>query len=229
MQPDKPLSLCDLSGRSVHCATSGSRAAYRRQGTERRVGAAFGRSWIAECAVIPRRREAVAVTLSGTDASEEIREARPDEYEALRAIEDAADAMFADVGIGPFRQSEEENHLARAAVVFAIGDPAVGFACVEVVDGAAHIWQLSVHPRAARRGRGRALVNAVCGWAVVNGLPAVTLTTFRDVAWNGPFYAGLGFREVEDLSPGLAAMRAHERAIGDDNFGPRIAMREDLA
>jgi len=109
------------------------------------------------------------VTLSGTDASEEIREARPDEYEALRAIEDAADAM------------------------------------------------------------GRALVNAVCGWAVVNGLPAVTLTTFRDVAWNGPFYAGLGFREVEDLSPGLAAMRAHERAIGDDNFGPRIAMREDLA
>jgi GNAT superfamily N-acetyltransferase len=162
------------------------------------------------------------------DSSEEIRVARPDEYEALRSIEEAADAVFADVGIGPFHQSEEDNHLAQAAVVLVIGNPAVGFACVEVVDGAAHIWQLSVHPRAARRGRGRALVNAVCDWAVANGLPAVTLTTFRDVAWNGPFYARLGFRGVGDLSPGLAAMREHERAIGDDDFGPRIAMRKDV-
>jgi GNAT superfamily N-acetyltransferase len=154
--------------------------------------------------------------------------ARPEEYDALRAIEEAADRVFADVGIGPFEQSEDDNHLDQAAVVFATGDPAVGFACVEVVDGAAHIWQLSVHPRAARQGRGRALVNAVCDWASVNGLPAVTLTTFRDVAWNGPFYAKLGFRQLEDLSPGLAAMREHERAIGDDDFGARIAMRKDL-
>ncbi|HUJ66088.1 MAG TPA: hypothetical protein VLX59_11150 [Acidimicrobiales bacterium] len=64
---------------------------------------------------------------------------------------------------------------------------------------------------------------------MVNGLPAVTLTKFRDVAWNGPFCARLGFREVEDLSPGLAAMREHERAIGGDDLGPRIAMRKDLA
>jgi GNAT superfamily N-acetyltransferase len=162
------------------------------------------------------------------DSSDEIRVARPEEYDALRCIEEAADSAFADIGIGPFEQSEDENHLAQAAVVFVTGDPAVGFVCVEVVDGAAHIWQLSVHPRAARRGRGRALVNAVCDWARANGLPAVTLTTFRDVAWNGPFYAKLGFRELGDLSPGLAAMRQHERFIGDDNFGPRVAMRKDL-
>jgi GNAT superfamily N-acetyltransferase len=161
--------------------------------------------------------------------SEAIRVARPDEYDALRSIEAAADDMFADVGIGPFPQSEDDDHLAQAAVVFVVGDPADGFACVEVVDGAAHIWQLSVHPRAARRGRGTQLVKSVCDWAAVNGLPAVTLTTFRDVAWNGPFYARLGFRELEDLSPGLAAMREHERIIGDDDFGPRIAMRKDLA
>jgi hypothetical protein len=73
------------------------------------------------------------------------------------------------------------------------------------------------------------LVNAVCDWATAEGLPAVTLTTFRDVAWNGPFYAKLGFRELVDLSPGLVAMREHERAIGDDDFGPRIAMRKELA
>lgn len=155
--------------------------------------------------------------------------ARPEEYESLRSIEEAADRLFADIGIGPFDQSEEENHLAKAAVVLVSGDPAVGFACVEVVDGAAHIWQLSVHPQAARQGRGRALVQAVCDWAADRGLTAVTLTTFRDVPWNGPFYARLGFRELGELSPGLAAMREHERAIGDDDFGPRIAMRKDLA
>jgi GNAT superfamily N-acetyltransferase len=169
------------------------------------------------------------VTGTVHDSSDEIRVARPDEFAALRSIEDAADSVFADVGIGPFKQSEDDNHLEQAAVVFATGDPAVGFACVELVDGAAHIWQLSVHPRAARQGRGRALVEAVCEWARANGLPAVTLTTFRDVAWNGPFYAKLGFREFDDLSPGLAAIREHERAIGDDDFGPRIAMRKELA
>jgi GNAT superfamily N-acetyltransferase len=169
-----------------------------------------------------------AVTPAVHDSFDEVRVARRDEYDALRAIEVEADTVFAEVGIGPFAESEQENHLDKAAVVFAIGDPALGFACVEVVDGAAHIWQLSVLPQAARGGRGRALVGAVCDWASANGLPAVTLTTFRDVAWNGPFYARLGFRELEELSPGLAAMREHERAIGDDDFGLRIAMRKDL-
>jgi ribosomal protein S18 acetylase RimI-like enzyme len=173
------------------------------------------------------RLEAVEVAVH--DGPRDIRVARPEEYSLLRAIEEAADTIFAGVGIGPFQQSEEENHLAQAAVVLAVGEPAVGFASVEVIDGAAHLWQLSVHPRAGRRGLGQALVEAVCEWAEANRLPAVTLTTFRDVPWNGPFYARLGFRELGELSPGLAAMREHERAIGDDDFGPRIAMRKDLA
>jgi len=59
-------------------------------------------------------------------------------------------------------------------------------------------------------------------------LPAVTLTTFRDVPWNAPFYARLGFRVIEALSPGLQAIRDHERDIGDDAFGSRVAMRIDL-
>ena len=59
-------------------------------------------------------------------------------------------------------------------------------------------------------------------------LPAVTLTTFRDVPWNAPFYARLGFRVIEALSPGLQAIRDHERDIGDDAFGSRVAMQIDL-
>ncbi len=129
--------------------------------------------------------------------------------------------------MGPFRE-EEENDLAKAAVVLVSGDPAVGFACVEVVDGAAHLRQLSVHPSQSRRGHGSASAAAVCAWATSLGYEAVTLTTFRDVPWNGPFYARMGFRVVDDLSPGLQAIRDHERAVGDDELGPRIAMRRDL-
>jgi GNAT superfamily N-acetyltransferase len=158
----------------------------------------------------------------------DIRIASADEFDLLRQIEVEADRLFETVGIGPFTNSDEENHLARAAVVLVTGNPPVGFACVEVVDGIAHLWQVSVHPDAGGQGRGRALVEAACAWARANGYPAVTLTTFRDVPWNGPFYTKLGFYGVDELSPGLLAIRQHEQAIGDDDFGPRIAMRKDL-
>ena len=43
-------------------------------------------------------------------------------------------------------------------------------------------------------------------------MPAVTLTTFRDVPWNAPYYERLGFRTLaaDEITPGLAAIRAHE-------------------
>jgi GNAT superfamily N-acetyltransferase len=161
-------------------------------------------------------------------ADSAIREALKDELDDLRQLEEDADRLFLEVGIGPFPVSEEENHFASAAVVLVSGTPPVGFACVDIVDGLAHLWQLAVHPSSGRRGIGIALVEAVCAWASANGYPAVTLTTFRDVPWNGPFYTRLGFRAIEDLSPGLEAIRRHERDIGDDDFGPRIVMRRDL-
>jgi hypothetical protein len=73
-------------------------------------------------------------------------------------------------------------------------------------------------------------VQAVCAWATGQGFDAVTLTTYRDVPWNAPFYARLGFVVVaeQDLSRGLVAIRVHERVAGDDDFGPRVAMRKVL-
>jgi GNAT superfamily N-acetyltransferase len=130
--------------------------------------------------------------------------------------------------MGPFAVLDEEDRLAQAAVVFVSGAPPVGFACVEIVDGLAHIWQLSVLQSKGRQGLGRALVKVVCDWAPLNRLPAVTLTTFREVPWNAPFYARLGFRVVEAPPPGLQAIRDHERDMGDDALGPRVAMRIDL-
>ncbi len=157
-----------------------------------------------------------------------IRTSQPRELERLREIETASEQLFAEVGMGPFCEDDEQNHLEQAAVVFVSGEPPVGFASVGVVDGVAHLWQLSVRPSQSRQGRGSDLVAAVCDWARSQGYGAVTLTTFRDVAWNGPFYARLGFGVLDDLTPGLQVIRDHERAIGHDDLGPRIAMRKDL-
>lgn len=137
--------------------------------------------------------------------------------------------MFESVGIGPFTNDDAEDHFDRAALVLVAGEPPVGFVCVEMVDGIPHIWQLSVHPDHARQGLGRSLVEATSAWAASKGFDAITLTTYRDVPWNGPFYESLGFVTVGDLTPELSAIRKHERAIGDDDFGPRVAMRLALS
>jgi GNAT superfamily N-acetyltransferase len=166
----------------------------------------------------------VVVSIAGV----KIREARSDELTLLPKIEEESEALFAEAGIGPFTEDDIEGYLAQAAVILVAGDPPVGFACVEIVDDAAHLRQLSVLPSFGRRGIGTALVRAVGEWATSEEYAAVTLTTYRDVPWNGPFYYRQGFRTVSELTPGLAIIRDHEKAIGDDEFGPRVAMRWDL-
>ena len=94
-----------------------------------------------------------------------------------------------------------EQHIARAYsdrllwVARRDGCP-VGFAHVVVHGNRAHLAELDVLPAHGRRGVGGRLVLTVCRWARSNRLKAVTLTTFRDVPWNMPFYAKLGFEEI---------------------------------
>jgi GNAT superfamily N-acetyltransferase len=157
-----------------------------------------------------------------------LRHARPGEFTDLRALELRADKVFETIGIGPFKNDDSDDHLIQAILVLVAGDPPAGFVCLDAVGGFAHIWQLAVDPVHARRGIGRALVEAACEWARSDGFGAITLTTYRDVPWNGPFYESVGFEELECLSPAISAIREHEREIGDDDFGARIAMRRDL-
>ena len=65
--------------------------------------------------------------------------------------------------------------------------------------------ELAVTPAHGRRGVGRALVDEVLAWTAARGLPYVTLATFRDVPWNGPYYEKLGFEAVTALTPALQA------------------------
>ncbi|MFI7545532.1 GNAT family N-acetyltransferase [Actinoplanes sp. NPDC049599] len=106
----------------------------------------------------------------------------------------------------------------------------VGFILVKVVDGAAHIEQVSVDPAHAHRRIGRDLIDHVEDWAAAQDLRrALTLTTFRDVQWNGPYYERLGFTVLApaDHGPELASLMADEAAHGLDP-AHRIAMRRPI-
>jgi len=111
------------------------------------------------------------------------------------------------------KRAEREGHLwiARA------DDIPVGFAHVELIEhDAVHLQEIDVHPDHGRRGLGAKLVRHVCEWAASHGYASVTLTTFRDVPWNMPFYARLGFGVVpfEQLSAGLRAVVDDETRRG---------------
>jgi ribosomal protein S18 acetylase RimI-like enzyme len=97
-----------------------------------------------------------------------------------------------------------------------VGDVMAGFLVSEPFRRELHIWEMSVDPRFQRRGIGAGMTRAAQIDARNSGYKAVTLTTFRDVPWNGPFYARLGFEEVIalDAHPRLAAELANEADDG---------------
>lgn len=85
------------------------------------------------------------------------------------------------------------------------GGRLAGFAFCGRLDGHLHLEELAVSREFGRRGIGRALVEAVIAHARREGLAGVTLTTFRDVPWNAPYYRRLGFEVLSDaeITPGL--------------------------
>ena len=160
-----------------------------------------------------------------------VRPARPDDLAVLPALEAAADALFARHGVGPIPPvATTAADLAAAAQVIVAEDASgvLGFARLEVVDGQAHLEQLSVRPDATGRGVGTALLEASATWAARAGHEAMTLCTFADVPWNGPFYGRRGFRALTDLTPGLQTLRATERRLGLDAVGRRVVMRRGV-
>jgi L-ascorbate metabolism protein UlaG (beta-lactamase superfamily) len=159
--------------------------------------------------------------------------ARPRDIQALAAIERAAATLLA--GHAPesaLNDTTDEATFLEARThgrlwVALIDDVPVGFALVEMLDhGLPHLEEIDVLPEHGRRGIGTALVSAACAWASQAGHSELTLTTFRHLPWNEPFYARLGFREVPDdhLSPHLAAIVDDETARGFDP-SRRVVMR----
>lgn len=167
----------------------------------------------------------------------QIREARPDDLARLQDIEVAAGVAFRDVGLSDIADHEPPSiptlagyqEAGRAWVAVDGDDLPAAYLLVDVIDGCAHIEQVSVHPAYARRGVGRALIDYLSVWASAQGIGALTLTTFRDVPWNGPYYQRLGFRELasDEITPGLVDLVAAEAVHGLDP-ATRLCMRRDV-
>jgi GNAT superfamily N-acetyltransferase len=119
------------------------------------------------------------------------------------------------------------DELLRAEHVLVAGDPPVGFAVVNTVDGHAHLAALGVHPAHGRRGVGGRLLTAACE---VTDHAAITLTTFRDLPWNAPWYTPRGCTELraDRWGPELRDAWAAERD-GGVAVAHRVAMIRHLS
>lgn len=104
----------------------------------------------------------------------------------------------------------------------------VGYALALDLDGQPHLEQISVLPSWSGRGVGRALIDAVLRWARNAGASSVTLATYRDVPWNAPLYAHLGWAVIDEAEVAadarLLAVRAEEAEHGLDPDA-RVFMR----
>jgi GNAT superfamily N-acetyltransferase len=162
-----------------------------------------------------------------------IRPAHADELVLLQAIEVAAGTLFVHVGMSyisdhdppSLDRLEGYRQAGRAWVATTGDDRPVAYLIADVLDGNAHIEQVSVHPDFGRQGIGRSLIDGAETWAVDRGLRAVTLTTFADVPWNRPYYARCGFITMEeaDMGPELARRWIEETGHGLSRH-PRVAM-----
>jgi GNAT superfamily N-acetyltransferase len=154
----------------------------------------------------------------------------------LPAVERSAGTLFrslpelawvADEPLG----SAEEFLSAIAARTVWVGEDGeagvIGELRGEVFGDCLHIVELAVANEFQRRGLGRALLVFAADAARARGLRAITLTTFRHVPWNAPFYARYGFVELTDAQ--LEA-RLRQTLLAEDARGlrNRCAMRLQL-
>ncbi len=153
-----------------------------------------------------------------------VRVASPADLREVPAVEEAADALFRERGVLDLPAAASAAERARAWRVLVVGQPVVGFAVLERVDGDVHLEQLSVHPSAMRQGLGAALLSASVDEARAAGARRVTLLTYADVPWNAPWYARHGWQVTDDVGPELEALAEHEVELGLTRHGRRVAM-----
>ncbi len=160
-----------------------------------------------------------------------IRAARDQDIPTLRAIERDAGRVFTTLGMAEIAEDEPPSagtlrryvEQQQAWVHTADGRP-VAYVLVDIVDGCAHIEQVSVRSAHAGRRVGAGLIEHVDAWAARGGAAALTLTTFTDVPWNGPYYERCGFRRLSDaeVTPGLRELRRAEAEHGPRPLAPCV-------
>jgi GNAT superfamily N-acetyltransferase len=165
----------------------------------------------------------------------EVRHARARDLKHIAPIEDAGGPMFrehfgAAMGVLEAPADDGWQRLEKPGFLLVageVGDDPVGFVHVLVMEQEhAHLEQVSVLPSHQRRGIGAELIATARAESRAMGFRRLSLCTFRDVPWNGPYYARLGFAEVpeSDQAPYEREIRVRERRIGLDDVGERCVM-----
>ena len=167
-----------------------------------------------------------------------IRLAEPDDIPSLASVERRAARLFegwrARTGLTPqfldnvssVEKLEEARQRGHLWVATRDGE-VVGFAQAMILDGVAHLDEIDVIPEHMRKGVGSRLVETVCQWAGNAGYSKITLSTFRDVPWNAPYYEKLGFHVVSTLTPALQEL-VDEQATWGLEPSLRVVMRRSL-
>jgi GNAT superfamily N-acetyltransferase len=163
-----------------------------------------------------------------------VRLAEPRDVARLRDIENAADTLLAELVRAADWDSAPtgESRYVSPGFVLVVSETtdgdAVGFVHVLGAGRDAHLEQLSVLPDHARRGLGRALVEAAKAEAGGRGSECLTLRTYADVPWNAPFYATCGFVETDPETDFHRLLVDEEARRGVDKYGRRIQMTVQL-
>jgi len=182
-----------------------------------------------------------------------IRRAESADAPWLPAIENSAGQAFRQIPyLAGFADSEnlsEEWHrriitLGTSWVAVDGQNRLIGFLSGEIFFGELHIWEVSVRLDRQREGIGRKLIQQAIDEAKSRGLRGVTLTTFREVAWNEKFYARLGFVTLKQEEAGqhldqvlqtekergwsMERRCAMRLALGGQEVSSRIEARHDL-
>ncbi|MEM7663951.1 MAG: GNAT family N-acetyltransferase [Pseudomonadota bacterium] len=177
--------------------------------------------------------------MAGLPHGYEVRFAEQLDIPALIAADRAASELFRPTGLipdmGTIPESVPTDVLSQAIedrmiIVVADDQGPVGFAMCQIRDELLYLDQVSVDPEHGRKGLGKVLMFHVFALAEDHKLSGVALSTFRDLAWNGPFYRKLGFREIprkklDDWMLEIEAAQADEMDVTKRCFMKRPVRR----
>ncbi len=164
----------------------------------------------------------------------EVRRATEIDLSALPAIERSAAAAFEgqDVPAWLLTDSSPADNWrpqlnAGTLWVAEVGGQPVGYLAASRFEDRLHIDEIDVMRDHQGVGLGRALLATAAEHAREMGLRRLSLTTFRHIAWNAPFYASFGFQEwdPQEAPASIRQMLLYEAARGLTN---RCAMVMDL-
>jgi ribosomal protein S18 acetylase RimI-like enzyme len=167
-----------------------------------------------------------------------IRKARSEDIPLLGPVERSAAEIFRTVNLGSLADDEttvapsilatmaDSNHL---LVAVNESDQPIGFVGGMDIDGNFHIVEISVAQAVQGKGVGSALMAEMTRQVKEEKFMVMTLTTYRNVAWNGPWYKKLGFQEVtaEEMGKEYLKIWDVESQHGHD-MASRCVMRKSL-